>query len=219
MVRALSAALLLAASSAYAAPEIPSFEASVANIQAVVAASRAASVKKLSADVGPQLDNLSWDLERADQDAQRLRNDLRWLLQRVRQHRSLAPGRPQPGRPAPQQPDNDPSLRWDVQRLTQDLSRLARDAQWRSTDLRNLSAQTGKDAALVGPASRVLDAARRLKGDTNWLATDARFAYFDFMRAGFTFEAMDLDRNTRDFDSRAQDLQNDADALLTKVRP
>ena len=209
MVRILSAALLLAAVSASASPAIPSFEASMANIQAAIATSHVAQLKVKAGNIGPQLSSLAWDLERADQDANRMRNDLRWLLQRVRSYQ-----RPQNGRP-----DMDPSLRWDVQRLTQDLSRMARDAQWRLMDLRNLSAQAEKDETLVGPASRVADAARRLKNDTNWLVSDARFGYFDLMRAGFTFEGMDLDRDSRDLDSRAQDLQNEAEKLLAKVRP
>lgn len=212
MVRALSAALLLCATASSAAPSLPSFEGSVAEIHAAVAALRAGRVKKMAADIGPQLNSMSWDLERADQDASRMRNDLRWLLQRL--------NRQQPGRPGqPGQPNGDPSLRWDVQRLSQDLSRLARDSQWRVQDLRNLSAQAEKSDALVAPATRVSDAARRLKNDASWLATDVRFAYFDFMRAGFTFEAMDLDRDTRDMDSRAQELQDEAARLLAKVRP
>ncbi|PIR15516.1 MAG: hypothetical protein COV48_13890, partial [Elusimicrobia bacterium CG11_big_fil_rev_8_21_14_0_20_64_6] len=119
----------------------------------------------------------------------------------------------------PGQPDNDPSLRWDIQRFTRDLAQLARDTQWRLSDLRNLTAQAEKDETLVSPATRLLNAARQFKSETNWLGMDARFAHFDFIRAGYTFEGMDLDRNSRDLDSNAQDLQTEADRLLAKVRP
>jgi len=212
MVRALSAALLLAAVSASASPAIPSFEFSVANIQASIAAMRAEQVQAKAGNIGPQIDSLAWDLERYERDTQRMRNDLRWLQQRLRSQ-----GNSQPGRPG--QPNNDPSLRWDIQRLTRDLAQLSRDAQWRLNDLRMLTSQAEKDETLVAAASRLNDTARRLKSETNWFAMDARFAYFDFMRAGYTFEGMDLDRNSRDIDSRAQDLQSEADRLLAKVRP
>jgi hypothetical protein len=208
MVRILSAALILSAVSASASPAIPSFEFSVAQIHSSIAALRAEQVQAKAGNLGPQIANMAWDLERSERDISRLRNDLRWLLQRVRNHQ------PNNGRP-----DNDPSLRWDVQRFTRDLAQLARDSQWRLNDLRNLTAQAEKDETLVAPASRLVDAARRLKSETNWFGMDARFAYFDFMRAGYTFEGMDLDRNSRDVDSRAQDLQNESDRLLAKVRP
>lgn len=210
MVRALSAALLLVAASASASPAIPSFEFSVANIQASVAALRAEQVKAKAGNLGPQIDSISWDVERYERDTMRLRNDLTWLLQRVRRQ---GQGGGQPG-----QPNNDPSLRWDVQRFTQDLAQVTRDSQWRLNDLRMLASQAVKDETLVPSASRLLDETRRFKSATNWLLSDARFGYFDLIRAGFTFEGMDLDRNSRDVDARAQDLQNEADKLLTKVR-
>lgn len=215
MVRILSAVLALSAVSASASPAIPSFEHSAAQLQASVAALRAAQVQAKGANSGPQIAALTWDLERYGRDISRMRNDLRWLQQRLRRAGSSQPGRPgQPGRP-----DNDPSLRWDVQRLSRDLAQLARDAQWRLNDLRFLASSAEKDEALVAPASRLLDAARRLKSDTNWFAMDARFAYWDFQRAGYTFEAMDMDRNSRDVDNNAQYLETEADRLLAKVRP
>lgn len=214
MVRILSAVLVLSAVTASAKPALPSFEHSAAQLQSSVAALRAAQVKAKGANSGPQISAMTWDLERYGRDISRMRNDLRWLQQRLRRQGSAQPGRPgQPGQP------NDPSLRWDVQRLTRDLAQTARDAQWRLNDLRFLASSAEKDETLVAPASRLLDAARRLKSDTNWFASDARFAHWDFQRAGFTFEAMDLDRNSRDLDSRARDLENEANRLLTKVRP
>jgi hypothetical protein len=205
---------MLAAASASATPAVPSFEFSAAQLQATVAALRAAQVQAKGANSGPQISSLTWDLERYERDISRMRNDLRWLQQRLRRAASQ-PGRPgQPGRP-----DGDPSLRWDIQRLTRDLAQTTRDAQWRLNDLRFLAASAEKDEALVAPATRLLDAARRLKNETNWFAMDARFAYFDFTRAGYTFEAMDLDRNSRDTDMNAQSLQTEADRLLAKVRP
>ncbi len=212
MVRVLAVALLIPAVSASASPSIPSFEFSVAHIQSSIAAMRGEQVKAKAGNIGPQISNLAWDLQRYEQDTSRLRNDLRWLQQRLRRQ-----GFPQPGRPG--QPGNDPSLRWDIQRFTRGLDRLAHDAQWRLQDLRILLAQAEKDETLVAPATRLLNAARQLKSETNWFLTDARFAHFDFSRAGYNFEAMDLDRNSRDLDDHSQDLQSEADRLLAKVRP
>lgn len=205
MVRALSAALLLAATSASAAPlALPSFEAAAFQLQTSVKALRAASVKALSADIGPQLDSLSWDLQRSAQDASRMRDNLRFLMTRVNTRR--------PGAPA------DQNLTWDLQRFNQDLQTLAQDSQWRLNDLRSLSAQAQKDPNLVARAQNLDNAARALKSMTNWLVFDVRFDTMDLSRAGYTFESMDLDRYSRDADQNAQDLQNEADRLLAKVR-
>lgn len=214
MVRVLSAVLMLASVSASATPALPSFEVSAARLQSSVAALRAAQVKAKGANSGPQITAMTWDLERYGRDLSRMRNDLRWLQQRLRRQGNAQPG--QPGRPG--QP-NDPSLRWDVQRLSRDLAQLSRDAQWRLNDLRFLASSAEKDESLVAPASRLLDAARRLKSDANWFAMDARFAYWDFQRAGYTFEAMDLDRNSRDVETNSRNLETEADRLLAKVRP
>jgi hypothetical protein len=199
---------MLAAASASASPAIPSFEVSAAQLQASIAAMRASQVQAKVAASGPQIDSLAWDLQRYERDLAQMRNDLRWLQQRLRRAGSTQPGQP-----------SDPSLRWDIQRLTRDLAQTSRDAQWRLNDLRFLAASAEKDEALVAPATRLLDAARRFKNETNWFSMDARFAYFDFMRAGYTFEGMDLDRNSRDVDTNAQALQTEADRLLAKVRP
>lgn len=210
MVRssALVSFMMVAAVSVSASPALPSFEHSAAQLQSTIAALRAQQVRAKAANTGPQIANLAWDLERAERDASRLRSDLRFLLSRVRRYQ-----RPQNGRP-----DMDPSLRWDVQRFTRELSQLTRDSQWRLNDLRFLTAQAEKDETLVAPASRLLDAARRFKSETGWLLMDARFASFDFRRAGLVFEGMDLDRDSRDVDERAQDLQSEAGRLLAKVR-
>ncbi|MDP3541114.1 MAG: hypothetical protein Q8T11_01450 [Elusimicrobiota bacterium] len=214
MVRILSAVLVLSAVTASAKPAIPSFEHSAAQLQASVAALRAAQVQAKGASSGPQISAMTWDLERYGRDISGMRDDLRWLQQRLRRQGNAQPGRPgQPGQPS------DPSLRWDVQRLTRDLAQLSRDAQWRLNDLRFLASSAEKDETLVPAATRLLDAARRLKSDTNWFAMDARFAYWDFQRAGYTFEAMDIDRNSRDVDTNAQNLETEADRLLAKVRP
>lgn len=217
MVRSLSLALVLAATSASAAPlALPSFENAAAQLHATVSALRASALKRKGADIGPRLNQMAWDVERSQQDVSRLRRELGFLLNRVRSGGNR-PGNPRdPRHPGNGQPDQN--LRWEFQRFNQDLARVARDGQWRLSDLRGLTAQAEKDPTLVVPAQRLVDSARWLKSETNWLANDARFAYFELIRAGLSFEGMDLDRNSRDLDQGAQDLQAEADRLLAKVR-
>ena len=201
MVRALCAVLLLAAASASAAPlALPNFEFAAAQIQTTVKTMRATQLQARSADIGPRLDAMAWDLQRAQQESMRMRDELRYLLNPVRSNQA------------------DPNIRWDFQRYNQYLSQLARDGQWRLNELRALSSQAQKDPNLAAPAQRLLSAAGWLKNETNWLTFDVRFAYFDLMRAGLTFEGMDLDRNSRDFDQNARDLNSEAERLLAKVR-
>ena len=206
MARTLFAALLFAAMSASAAPlALPSFEAAALQLQTTVKALSAASAKARGSDVGPRLDNMAWDLQNSQRDFARLRGDLRFLMNRLNSRR--------PGNGWP-----DQTLRWDIQRFNQDLAARSRDAQWRLDELRSLSAQAQKDPNLVGPAARLLDASRYLKDETNWLAFDAGFDYSDMMRAGLSFEGMDLDRNARDIDQNAAQLQSEGERLLAKVR-
>ncbi|MBI3564949.1 MAG: hypothetical protein HY079_07125 [Elusimicrobia bacterium] len=206
MVRTLAAALLVLAVRASAAPvATASFEDLAARIHATVRAQRAASVKALDAGTAQRLDSLAWDLERSRQDASRLRDDLRWLMNRVR---------------APQQPGRqDPNLRWELQNMTRDLARVARDAQWSLDQLRSLSSQVaGKDPTLVASAQNLSAKAGWLQSDAHWLVFDAGFASMDLMRAGYSFESMDLDRGARDLDRATRDLQAEAQRLLDKVR-
>jgi hypothetical protein len=200
MVRILSAALLFAATSA-SASAIPSFEYTAWQLQSSIAALRTEQLNAKAGNIGPQISNLAWNLERAERETSRLRSELRLLQQRIRRQSS------------------DLSLRWDVQRFTRELAQVTRDMQWRVGDLRHLSAQAEKDEALVAPASRLVGAARWLKSETSWLLSDAHFASFDFERAGFTIESMNLDRDSRDLDWRALDLQTGAEQLLVKVKP
>lgn len=208
MVRTLTVALLALSTAASAAPgaplALPSFENAAAALHAAVRAQRAAAVKTLDAGTAQRLDSLDWDLQRSRQDANRLRDELRWLMSRVRS--------PRPGQP-------DPNLRWELQGLVRDLDRVARDARWRLDDLRAISSQVSqKDPALVAPAQRVVSDAGWLQSDAHWFVFDAGFASPELMRAGYAFESMDLDRNARDLDQVTRDLQSEAQRLLDKVR-
>ena len=209
MVKAALAALVLAAPSAFASGPValPNFDAAILETHAAIKSFRAAQVKAKSADISGRLHSVAWDLERSEREASRLRNDLRWLQQRVRRYERRNG-----------QTDPDPSLRWDLQRFNRDLASVERDAQWRLQDLRMLAASAEKDPNAVSPAQRVADAARRLKQETHWIAFDARFMRFDLTRAGFGLEGWDLDRYSSDLDARAQDLESVAAQILAKVR-
>ena len=206
MVQALFAALLFAAAPASAAAPLalPSFESAAFQLQASVKAMRAAQVQAKSADIGPRLDSMSWDLQRAAQDVERMRDDLRLLMTRVD---TIPPG----GRV-------DPNLGWDLQRFNQDLDSLAGDGRFRLNDLNVIAAQAEKDPSLVGRAQNLVNAAGGLKSDTKWLVFDVGFDVSDLMRAGFGMEEMDLDRNSRELDQNASDLQSGAERVLAKVR-
>lgn len=208
MVRTLTVALLALSAAASAAPvgplALPSFENAAAALHAAVRAQRAASVKTLDAGTAQRVDALAWDLERSRQDVGRLRDQLRWLMSRVRS--------PRPGQP-------DPNLRWELQGLVRDLDRVVRDGRWRLDDLRALSSQVpGKSPDVVAPAQRLVSDAGWLQSDAHWFVFDAGFASPELMRAGYAFESMDLDRNARDLDQLTRDLQAESQRLLDKVR-
>lgn len=208
MVRTLTAALLALSAAASAAPvaplALPSFENAAAALHAAVRAQRAASVKTLDAGTAQRVDALAWDLERSRQDVGRLRDQLRWLMGRVRS--------PRPGQP-------DQNLRWELQGLVRDLDRVVRDGRWRLDDLRALSSQVaGKAPDVVAPAQRLVSDAGWLQSDAHWFVFDAGFASPELMRAGYAFESMDLDRNARDLDQLTRDLQTESQRLLDKVR-
>lgn len=204
----LSAALLLAASVHAAPTALPSFDTAIAQIHASVLAQRAEAATARAAIVGPNLDSYAWDLERFGRDAERLRREQSWIVNRVRRYQP-----PQAG-----QPDSDPSLRFEVQRLARDFTSLARDLQWKVNDLRWASSQVQKDPELVRPAQRLAEAARVLKDSAHWLQFDARFAIWDYRRAGFTFEAWDIERGATDMEMRSRDLGTLADDILAKAR-
>lgn len=207
MVRISSLVLVLAAASVSASPATPSFELSAAQLQESASAMRGAQVKARTGDLKPRIIRMTLDLQRCERSALRLRRELGLLVVRLREYKTKV------GRV-----NNDPTLSLDVQRFTQDLAQLARDSQRSLNDLRFLASQAEKDEALVAPVSGLLDVARRFKNATSRLRLDARSAYPDFVRVGFTFEGMDMDRDSRDVDEHARDLQDEADQLLAKVR-
>ncbi len=203
MVRALSAALLLAASASAATPA--SFESIVDGVRAQVQALRADSAKAAAANLGAQLDNLTWGLQDAAQNFDQRRNDLRMLMSRVD---AFVPGRPQ-----------DPSLGWDLQLFTQGLDTAAQNARYRLGDLSTLSSQIpGKDPSLAASAQRLADAASAFQSGVHWFVFDEGFDTADLERAGYFQQEMDLDRDSRDLDQSSQALLGAAQALLAKVR-
>ncbi len=206
MVRILSAALLFAATSASAAAPLalPSFESAAFQVQASVKAMRAAQVQAKGADIGPRLDSMAWDFQRAAQDVEGMRTDLRLLITRVDARR--------PGGPV------DPRLEWDLQSFNQNLDSLGGDGRFRLDDLNAIAAQAEKDPGLVARAQNLVDAASGLKSDTHWLVFDVGFDVSDLMSAGFSLEETDLDRFSRALDQNAADLQSAAQRVLSKVR-
>ena len=211
MVRA-AFALLLAVPSAFAAgpaPVVPSlpFEGAVEAFRADVNAARAARAKAAAADIGPHLNSLAWDLDRAHQDVTTMRRVLAWLAARARAYRP----------PTRTRPESDPQLRWDLRTASRNLETLARNAEHSLQRLHMLAGQATKDEALVLPAQRLAGSASTLSAETGWLGMDSRTATSDIRWAGFSFEAMDIDNAARELEDAARSLDGAASALRAKV--
>ena len=113
MVSAALLALVLAAPSQAAPVAAPmTFDASVFSALRQITQLRAASVKTLDAGLAARLNRLAWDMRRSQQEAAGLRREAGIMRSRL----VVIPGRP-----------TDPNLAFDVRRLAQDFSQLARD--------------------------------------------------------------------------------------------
>lgn len=188
--------LLLVAVPAAAAPALPSFEESLGSIQLQV---RKSAPERRSVHAKSGLDNLGWDADRLRDEASRLRSAIRWLQAATR-------------RP------NDPYLRSQVTQTSWAL----RDFQWRvdqlKRDVERARDEAKKDPALVGAAERARSSASWLASETRWLELDTSSAVWDLRRAGFTFEAWDFERYTRDANASAERTADAAAELARRVK-
>lgn len=197
--------LVLAVAPAQAAAPVASLESGFGQAAKLVRPASGPALRAAALTAGP-LENLAWDVQRAESDATRLRRDVTWLRIRASRY-DRDHGR-----------ERDPMLRWDIQRFLQDAGDLARGARLRVDEVRRLSGQAQKDEALVFPAQRLSDAATRLSETSRQLSFEARLAVFDFMRAGFAFEGMELSRLGADVETQTRDLADEARRLLEKIR-
>lgn len=207
MVRLAALALAFAVPAAAAGPAAlpPSFETMLNAIHLQVRETRAVQVKEKGR---AEIEQLSRDVSRLYSDLWRLRNDLRDVARRAQRH-----GPSQPGRP-----EQDPFLRSDIQRLVWNLRDMARYTESAERSAQRLIAQAPKDPEQVGPAQSLLSNAQRFSSETHWMENDSRNAGWDLRRAGYNMEAWDVERESRDIASGAQNLEGASRALLEKVR-
>ncbi len=206
LVSLVVAALLLAQplSAGVAVP----FGTALNQIRTQVLKTKASQEKIRAQSTAGEISRLASDVRRHGWDTQRLERRLADIRRRVNRLRN-DPSRP--GR-------NDPFLRNDLRRLTWDLRDLKRAADRTESAVRRVAATAKKDPALVSPARSLSSNANWFDNDARSLEREARWAHWDIRRAGYTFEAMDIDRGTRDIARSARDIESEARRLLDKVR-
>jgi hypothetical protein len=206
MVLSLLAGLAVAA---HAAPAVPSFETMLLDVRSAVVRTHAGQRAVKDAGLGQRIDRDAWDVQREQRDGQTLRRDLQILKSRLSRYRA-----PQRG-----QPDTDPGLRWDVQRVSRGLEQHARELQWTRQDLQAVrQAVTGPDAELNAPATRLEGAVTWFSSDERWLESELTFISFDLQRAGFAFEAFDYQRSARAVSDAKSAIEDETRQLLAKLR-
>ena len=156
------------------------------------------------------------EIRRLDSDANHHRSKVWRLERRLAKLRRRAQRLTQRRRRPPRR--NDPFFRNDLRRFTWDLDRLRRDIERTARDAQRVAATAVKDPALVSPAQSFVSSADWLEHEARGPGREARWAHWDIRRAGFPFEAMDIDRDV-DFVARAaRSIHSEARRLLDKVR-
>ncbi len=203
MVRAVIAALLFAAARPASAAPALSFEQSLGQLHQQLSALRASQVRQKADGLAQRIDRVAMDASRYYWDSDNLRRilrDLRWRAQRL------------------QHPNQDPWFRSDLDRFIWDLKDLARNVEWARAEAQDITNLASKNPALVAPAQDLSNQAQSLRSETSWLESDGRWAADDFRRLGLQFEAWDVERESRDAMESSRRLDDQARALLAKVR-
>lgn len=195
-------AALAASEAAVAAPA--SFEAALGAVRAQLAVQQAVHHESRVKNLGPELSAAASDARRLESNARSIEWKLRDLVWRARR-RTQNPR------------DTDPFLEFDLKRLAWDARDFARDAASLDRRVAALATRATKDPSLVAPASDLVRTADRLRSETSSLAREARFAYMDFSRAGYQFEAWDLERETQAAEDSARRALRNAELVLAKV--
>jgi hypothetical protein len=187
------------------AASLSDFRADFAPIRAAAVRTRAERVRVKADDLAQRIAALTNDLLYRRQDAEQLRRDLFNLRPRLQRYN-------------PAQPNSDPALRYDVQRISNAVRILAQQVRERSSDLRWIASQAEKDPALEAPARDLVNDALDFDQTARDLRFEADGVLMDLRRDGFGIEAMDVDVYIRDVQNDAQTILNDAETLLMKVR-
>ncbi|MBI5211434.1 MAG: hypothetical protein HY927_15785 [Elusimicrobia bacterium] len=198
---------LLAASSQATELALPDFETAIKAVRTQVMATRAAQAQAKYEAVASDLDRLAMDTRSLQWKASRYRNDLSDLRRRAQRLQPHQPG----------QPANDPFFRNDLNRVVWNL----RDFEWEieriANDAQQIARSAQADPTLVAAARRFVDAFTWTENEIGWVASEARWARWDIDRAGYTFEAWDIERYASDSDREIRDAHRAADEILRKV--
>lgn len=186
---------------------LPNFEEALTNLRLTVLETRQAQIQQKTQDLSGAISSLGWDIERERRVVSQFRFRIQEVSRRARQYQ-----------PKPGQPDTDPFLRNEVQRLSWDMQDAARQLDYALRELQRISRQAVKDPALVSPARQLESSAQWLQSDATWIEMDARNAAWDLRRAGFSMEAWDLERYGSDITRSGRDLQSESRELLRKVQ-
>lgn len=220
-----AAVLTLAAALAHAAPPVDtitqggeasallasvlsSFEASLGQIRRQALATRGEHKKAKALSLKAEIDSAAREASRLSWDASRQRGAVSELRRRAQRY--------EPDRP--QRPGSDPFFRSDLQRAVWNLRDLSRETRRLSAAVQRLAQTAPKDPALLQPAEALLRNAGHLRGEARWLETEADRASWDIRRAGFSLEAWDIERESRNTSDSSRQIEAHAGRLVDAVR-
>ncbi len=205
---ALAAVLAALAAPAWGGTALPSFEGAVHEMRASILSTRAEQIKVKTLSAKNELENLSHNVRRHDWEAGRLRRKISDIRRRVNRM----------GPDQPRRPDSDPFLRNDIRRLVRNLRDFVRKVERSQRRAEALANTVQKAPDLVRPAERLERNARAFVSEARWLENEARWARWDIRRAGFTFEAIDIERYSDEAHRAARRIKTAAGRILKKVR-
>lgn len=190
------------------AQSLPSFEAALAGARDGILKARAEQVQAKDAQLAQEIGRASRDADSIASDAWRLRSDISDVRRRA-QHAQSGPG----------QPNNDPFLRNDIQRLVWELRDFSRVVGDLARDIQRIARSVQqKDPDLVQPARALVGSAQRLNSEAGWIRNEANWASWDIRRAGFSMEAWDVERESSAAEDSSRQAQSEAQRLLQQVQ-
>lgn len=184
---------------------LPSFDEALAQLRLGVLETRQAQVKAKARDLSGDIGRVGWDIERQRRDVSQFRFRIQDVARRARQ---VQPGQPNP----------DPFLRNEADRLAWAMKDAASQLDSALRDLQRIRREAVKDPALVAPARQLDSSVQWLQTDANWIEMDARNAAWDLRRAGLSMEAWDVERSGSDITRSSRSLQSESRELLAKVQ-
>lgn len=199
------AAAMLAGPAVAQGPAVPlNFQRNLLGIQDTIRKQTAEVREELGAQSESALNRLTWDAR----DLERESRDLKWQVQRVARR----------ARTAGRERGQDPFLRNEVRQLVWDLQRHLRDAQRLGRDAERLNREAPRDRKLLSAAETAERAVSQWLNEAGWLTSEGRFAGMDLRRAGFSMEAWDVERHSREAEDEARGAERALNALIQALR-